>query len=217
MSHVTHINIQVLRSGYRHDKRYLVTVDREVQPQVLFFFLMGTASLYRVCSTGLRQTQGSPSLHLFKSICVFCVFLFSTPASHSPLVLYGHSALPPPRGGSASRVSTQSCQSHVSLWGTCYSHCCALRRHLLLCFLNARADDSSIHRGTYHILESTHCNTLQHTATHCNTQRYVSHTRVNTLQHTATHCNTLQHTATHCNTLQHTATHKGTYHILGST
>jgi len=31
-----------------------------------------------------------------------------------------------------------------------------------------------------HVVCSTHCNTLQHTATHCNT-----------LQHTATHCNTL--------------------------
>jgi len=30
------------------------------------------------------------SFHLFKVICVFCVFLFSTPASHSPLVLLGH-------------------------------------------------------------------------------------------------------------------------------
>jgi len=27
--------------------------------------------------------------HLFRLICVFCVFLFSTPASHSPLVLFG--------------------------------------------------------------------------------------------------------------------------------
>ena len=34
---------------------------------------------------------------------MLCVFLFSTPASLSPLVLFGHSALPPPRGGSASR------------------------------------------------------------------------------------------------------------------
>jgi len=34
---------------------------------------------------------------------------------HSPLVLLGHSALPPPRNGSASRVSPQSCQSHESL------------------------------------------------------------------------------------------------------
>ena len=43
---------------------------------------------------------------------MFCVFLFSTPASHSPLVLLGHCALPPPHGGSASRISPQSCQSH---------------------------------------------------------------------------------------------------------
>jgi len=34
---------------------------------------------------------------------------------------------------------------------------------------------------------SSHCNTLQRTATRCNT-----------LQHIATHCNALQHTATHC-------------------
>jgi len=27
-------------------------------------------------------------------------------------------SLPPPRGGSASRVSPQSCQSHESLWGS---------------------------------------------------------------------------------------------------
>ena len=81
---------------------------------------------------------GFPSFHLFKSICVFCVFLFSTPASHSPLVLFGHSALPPPRGGSASRVSPQSCQSHESLWGSWYSLCCALSNdHLLYwnCYL----------------------------------------------------------------------------------
>ena len=40
------------------------------------------------------------------------------------------------------------------------------------------------------LVQSTHCNTLQHTAPHCNT-----------LQRTATHCNALQHTATHCITL----------------
>ena len=83
------------------------------------FLLMGTAALHRVCSTGLRQTQGSPSFPLFRLICAFCVFLFSTPASHPPLLSFlGHSALPPPRGGSASRVSPQSCQSHESLWGS---------------------------------------------------------------------------------------------------
>ena len=54
----------------------------------LSLFLMGTVALYMVCSTGLRQTQGSPSFCLFRLIGVFCVFLFSTPASHSPLVLF---------------------------------------------------------------------------------------------------------------------------------
>ena len=68
---------------------------------------------------------------------------------------------------------------------------------------------------------STHCNTLQHTATHCNmlVLQVRTHedggcalampyscgaTHCNTLQHTAPHCTTLQHAATHYNTLQHT-------------
>jgi len=83
-----------------------------------------------------------------------------------------------------------------------------------------------------HCSDSTHCNTLQHTATHCNTLQHTAihcntpfllrmqlhalqHTaqtqqtviHCNSLQYTAIHCNTLQHTATHCNTLQPTATH----------
>ena len=50
---------------------------------------------------------------------------------HSPLVLLGHSALPPPRGGSASRVSPQSCQSHAC--GAHDTHACCARSndHLL--------------------------------------------------------------------------------------
>ena len=73
-------------------------------------------------------------------------------------------------------------------------------------------------QGYFHNKEcaSTHCNTLQHTATH-----------YSTLKRTATHthrrefsgpfpqenvcCNTLQHTATHCNTLLHPATHYKTH------
>ena len=76
---------------------------------------------------------------------------------------------------------------------------------------------------------TTHCNTLQHTATIPYLQGTWSHTATeyNTLQHHGnsilqsgdirTHCNTLQHTATHCNntaaelyprgTRAHTATH----------
>jgi len=59
------------------------------------------------------------------------------------------------------------------------------------------------------VQDTTHCNTLQHTATHCNTLQHTA-THCNTLQRIATHCNTLQRTATHCNTLQHTATHCNT-------
>ena len=49
-------------------------------------------------------------------------------------------------------------------------------------------------------LVTTHCNTLQHTATHCDT-----------LRHTVTHCCTRRHTVTHCNTLRHAATHQYSY------
>jgi len=60
---------------------------------------------------------------------------------------------------------------------------------------------------------STHCNTLQHTATCCNTLQYTA-TRLQLATHTSTSCNILQCTAihsnthcnTHCNTLQHTLT-----------
>ena len=52
---------------------------------------------------------------------MFCVFLFSTPASHSPLVLFGTSCTSSPAQWSASRVSPQSCQSHESLWGSWFS------------------------------------------------------------------------------------------------
>jgi len=81
--------------------------------------------------------------------------LSHTLSSRSPLVLFGRLTLPPPRGGSASVVSPQSCQFHGFLQGLCYSLCCGLSKDHLLYFLCDRADDSSIHRGTYHILEST--------------------------------------------------------------
>jgi len=94
-------------------------------------------------------------LRFFRLIFLLSVFCVSYVTSRSPLVLCGRLALPSPRGGSASRVIPQSCQSHGSLWGPCSSLCCAQSKDHLLHFLNDRADDSSIHRGTYHILEST--------------------------------------------------------------
>jgi len=86
------------------------------------------------------------------------------------------------------------------------------------------------------VASTTHCNTLQHTATHCNKlqcnklQRTATHCitlnadhvdgarSLNcsanpdslTLQHTTTRCNTLQHAATRCTTLQHSAIHCST-------
>ena len=69
------------------------------------------------------------------------------------------------------------------------------------------------HAFEFFMLVSTHCITLQHTATHCNTLakllQYTCNilaTRFNTLQHIVKYCPRLQHTATHCNTLQRTAT-----------
>jgi len=76
--------------------------------------------------------------------------------------------------------------------------------------LNARVTDICAQTHT-----TTHCNTLQHTAT----------LLCNTLQHTTTHCNTVQctlsYTATHCNTLcntlhyiaTHTAKRNETYTV----
>ena len=87
------------------------------------------------------------------------------------------------------------------------------------------------------LIATTHCNTLQHTATYGNTvqqqckfEQNPCHQDRSSLQHTAAHCNTLQHTASqpvrnafprrmytathystlHCNTLTQTATHCNT-------
>ena len=51
-------------------------------------------------------------------LCVACVFVIYSRVSLSSCPFFGHSALPPPHGGSASRVSPQSCQSHESLCGS---------------------------------------------------------------------------------------------------
>ena len=74
----------------------------------------------------------------------------------------------------------------------------------------------AVHMSVY--TQSTHCNSLQHTATHCKTLQHTMYHlciqicyayecvhSIFSVQHTATHCNPLQHTAAHCSTLQHTA------------
>jgi len=45
-------------------------------------------------------------------LCVMCVVVLHSRVSLSSCPFFGHPALPPPRGGSASRVSPQCCQSH---------------------------------------------------------------------------------------------------------
>jgi len=85
---------------------------------LFLFFFDGYCSTVQGLLDWFEVDFGFTELSYIQIDCVFCVFLFSTPASHSLLELLGHSALPPPRGGSASRVSPQFCQSHESLWGS---------------------------------------------------------------------------------------------------
>jgi len=42
-------------------------------------------------------------------LCVVCVFVLYSPVSLSSCPFFGHPALPPARGGSASRVSPECC------------------------------------------------------------------------------------------------------------
>jgi len=108
---------------------------------------------------------GFAKLRLFRLIYVLSVFSSPTFSFRSPLVL---SLSSPPFRTSWSctaspawweylGVSLQSCQSHGSFWGPCYSLWChgARSKDHFLYFINDKTDDSSIHRGTYHILEST--------------------------------------------------------------
>ena len=72
--------------------------------------------------------------------------------------------------------------------------------------MHARTLHAMQHTATLQHCITTHCNTLQHTAT-----SYMEiagmparYTYCNTLQHCiTTYCNTLQQTETHCNALQH--------------
>jgi len=65
-------------------------------------------------------------------------------------------------------------------------------------------------QGAKTLHTTTHCNTLQHTATHkCYATACVRRRGWKTRsQNATTHCSILQHIAIHCNTLQHTTTHK---------
>jgi len=114
-------------------------------------FLDGYCSAVQGLLNWFKVDLGFTKLCVFRLICVPCDFMISSFVSSlsfcSSLVLFGRLALPPPRGVSVSRVSPQSCQAHMSLWGLC----CTLSKDHLFYFLHDRADDSSIHRGTYHL------------------------------------------------------------------
>jgi len=53
-----------------------------------FIFLDGCCSTVQGLLDWFEVDLGSPSFCSFRLICVLCVFLFSTPASHSPPVLF---------------------------------------------------------------------------------------------------------------------------------
>jgi len=66
---------------------------------------------------------GFTKLFLFRFICVLCAVLSPTLSSPSPLVLFRRLSLPPPRGGSASRVSPRAvCCSVLQ----CVAVCCSV-------------------------------------------------------------------------------------------
>ena len=78
----------------------------------IFFFFDGYCSTVQGLLDWFEVDLGFTELSFIQiDVCVLCVFVLL-------LSFFGHSALPPPRGGSASRVSPQSCQSHESLWGS---------------------------------------------------------------------------------------------------
>ena len=76
-------------------------------------FLDGYCSTVQGLLDWFEVDLGFPELVFFRLICVLSVFLSPTLSSRSPLVLFGRLALPLPRGGSTSRVSPQSLESHI--------------------------------------------------------------------------------------------------------
>jgi len=77
---------------------------------------------------GLRVHRAFVYSDSFVCYVCFCSLL---PRLTLLLSFLGHPALPPPRGGSASRVSPQSCQSHESLAYDTHACCARSNDHLL--------------------------------------------------------------------------------------
>jgi len=160
---------------------------------------------------------------LFRLICVFCVFLFSTPASHSPLVLFWTFCITfgvvHPDSFRRSEA-LQHTATHCNTLQHTATHCYTLQHTATHCntLQHTAIPNAVTHYSTSQRCSTKHCNSLQLTATHCHSgfAHSESFPLSEAMQHTATHCNTkhcntlqniaAQNTATQCDSLQHTAT-----------
>ena len=135
-------------------------------PHLLFVRFPPNLPRMTVCKTRWPKLNtscilsGLPSFRLFRCSCVFndVFFCFYSRDSLSSCHFVWTSFVVSPRGGSASRVSPQSCQSHESLWGLCYS-LAALGVTITCSICYDGVVDSRIHRGSSHILESMQSST----------------------------------------------------------
>ena len=102
-----------------------------------------------------------------------------------------------------SHTATHICTSHIACTNVQRNKCKSRMSHIQMQHVTHLYKPNRIYKCA-----TSHCNTLQHTATHCNTLQHtytqtISHIQMRhvTLHHTATHCNT--HYITHCNTHIH--------------
>ena len=131
---------------------------------------MGTVTVQDLLDWFEVDSGFTKLLFVQTDLCVMCVFVFySLSFSSCPLLDILHCL---PRAAGVPLESALNVASRMSPCGTLATHIAGLGVKINCSICYDRADDSSIHRGRYDILES-HCNTLQHTATHTAT-----HTRV---------------------------------------
>ena len=135
------------------------------------FFLMGTAALYRVCSTGLRQTQGSPSFSLFRSYCIQSViqgepFYVSSSPCDSVMRYISHVSHTSHMYG-IRRYGITGIRYILDLSHTFSPHAYAGR------VSDQKRRPHHTHTHTHQEQQNRNCNTLQHIATHGNIQQRV--------------------------------------------
>ena len=89
-------------------------VDTAQVDTLIFCFFDGYCSTVQGLLDWFEVDLGFTELSFIQIVCSAC-FCSLLPRFTLLLSFSGHPALPPARGGSASRVSPQSCQSHESL------------------------------------------------------------------------------------------------------